>query len=208
MEILHAALSYKLLNSASLPKEQKQMIKASVSKMDYNIMKDQLRKVFTNNADDLLPKNDLSEEKIKVEASNDVYYAKECNKSSYRGRGRCNFNKINKINNIKHFKTVKRNETPQILEGKFYDEITVDLSFIGQIIVQLNMNILHSLMSQWKHLFQSVSKWLSYIQVAPKQCVVKRSFSIFYSLCILKNINKLRYLTVKICLNLAINDKV
>lgn len=35
-------------------------------------MKDQLRQVFTNNVGDVLLKNDLSEEKIKVEASNDL----------------------------------------------------------------------------------------------------------------------------------------
>lgn len=35
-------------------------------------MKDQLRKVFTNNVGDVLLKNDLREEKIKVEASNDL----------------------------------------------------------------------------------------------------------------------------------------
>lgn len=80
MPILHAVYSYKLLNSANLSKKQKQMIKASVSKIDYNKMKEQLREVFTNNVGNLLPKNDLSEEKIKVVVSNDVYYAKEYNK--------------------------------------------------------------------------------------------------------------------------------
>lgn len=80
MPILQAVYSYKLLNSANLSKKQKQMIKASVSKIDYNTMKEQLREVFTNNVGNLLPKNDLSEEKIKVVVSNDVYYAKEYNK--------------------------------------------------------------------------------------------------------------------------------
>ena len=76
MEILHGALAYRLSNSATLSREQKQLVRATVSKMDNNITKDQLRKVFTNNAGDLLQKNYLSEEKIKVEASTDVYYAK------------------------------------------------------------------------------------------------------------------------------------
>ena len=58
-------------------------------------MKNQIRKVFTNNTGNLLPKNKLSEENIKVVASYDVYYAKEYNKLSYRGRGHGNFNKIN-----------------------------------------------------------------------------------------------------------------
>lgn len=55
------------------------MIKASVSKIVYNTMKEQLREAFTNNEGNLLPKNDLSEENIKVAVSNDVYYAKEYN---------------------------------------------------------------------------------------------------------------------------------
>lgn len=80
MPTLHAVYSYKLSNSANLSKKQKQMIKASVSKIDYNTMKEQLREVFTNNVGNLLLKNDLSEEKIKVVVSNDVYYAKEYNK--------------------------------------------------------------------------------------------------------------------------------
>ena len=48
-------------------------------------MKDQLRKVCTNNACDLFPKINWSEEKIKIKASNDVYYAKEYSKLTYRG---------------------------------------------------------------------------------------------------------------------------
>ena len=66
VEILHGALAYRLSNSANLSREQKQLVRATVSKMDNNITKDQLRKVFTNNAGDLLQKNYLSEEKIKV----------------------------------------------------------------------------------------------------------------------------------------------
>ena len=62
-------------------------------------MKSQLTKVFTNNAGNLLPKNNLSEENIKVKASDDVYYAKEYNKSSHREEGGGNFIKIS---NNKH----------------------------------------------------------------------------------------------------------
>ena len=39
-------------------------------------MKNKFRQVFTNNVGDLLPQSNLSEEKIKVETSHDVYYAK------------------------------------------------------------------------------------------------------------------------------------
>ena len=46
-EILDGVLAYKLLNSANLTNEQKELVKATGSKMDYEIMKDQLKKVFT-----------------------------------------------------------------------------------------------------------------------------------------------------------------
>ena len=44
MEILDGVLAYRILNSANLTKEQKQLVKITVSKMDYHIMKDQLKK--------------------------------------------------------------------------------------------------------------------------------------------------------------------
>ena len=50
MEILDSALAYRLLNSVNLTNKQKQLVKATVSKMDYQIMKDQLKKVFTSTA--------------------------------------------------------------------------------------------------------------------------------------------------------------
>lgn len=77
----------------------------------------------------------------------------------------------NLIINIKNLKTVKRNETLSTREGKFQNVISVILNFIGQTVVQIylnsqikicdyrNMNILHFLMSQWKHLFQKRSIW-------------------------------------------------
>ena len=46
MEILDGVHAYRLLNSANLSREQKQLVKATVSKMDCNIMKDQLKKGF------------------------------------------------------------------------------------------------------------------------------------------------------------------
>ena len=44
MEILDGVLTYRLFNSANLTNEQKQLVKATVSKIDYQIMKDQLKK--------------------------------------------------------------------------------------------------------------------------------------------------------------------
>ena len=40
MEILEGVLAYRLLNSANLTNEQKQLVKSTVSKIDYQIMKD------------------------------------------------------------------------------------------------------------------------------------------------------------------------
>ena len=59
------------------------------------LLKDQIRKVCINNAKDLLLLNNLNEEKIKVDASNYVYYAKEYSKLSYSRIGQHNFSKIN-----------------------------------------------------------------------------------------------------------------
>ena len=44
MKIRDSVLANSLLNSANLNIEQKQLVKATVSKMDYQIMKDQLKK--------------------------------------------------------------------------------------------------------------------------------------------------------------------
>ena len=40
MEILEGVLAYRLLNSANLTNEQKQLVKSTVSKIEYQIMKD------------------------------------------------------------------------------------------------------------------------------------------------------------------------
>ena len=55
MGILDDVLEYRLLNSAYLSIEQKQLVNAIFRKMEYDIMKDQLRNIFINNAGDLLP---------------------------------------------------------------------------------------------------------------------------------------------------------
>ena len=46
MEKLDGVLAYRLFNSAYLTNEQKQLVKPTVSKMDYQIMKDQLKKAL------------------------------------------------------------------------------------------------------------------------------------------------------------------
>ena len=55
MGILDDVLEYRLLNSAYLSIEQKQLVNAIFRKMEYDIMKDPLRNIFINNAGDLLP---------------------------------------------------------------------------------------------------------------------------------------------------------
>ena len=74
MEILDGVLAYRLLNSANLTNEQKQLVKATVSKMDYQVMKDQLKKVFTNTSADFDSKKVDCKDEIKVE-ENDIFYS-------------------------------------------------------------------------------------------------------------------------------------
>ena len=73
MEILHSVLVYRSLNSASLTNEQKQLIKATVRKMNYQIMKDQLKKIFTSTSVNVDNKNDVDKIDVKPE-ENEVFY--------------------------------------------------------------------------------------------------------------------------------------
>ena len=73
MEIQDEVLTYRLLNSANLTSEQKQIVKATVSKMKYQDMKDLLKKVFSSTTSD--KKEDFKTE-IKIEES-DVLLLKE-----------------------------------------------------------------------------------------------------------------------------------
>ena len=94
-----------LLTSRSL------LVKATVSKMDYQIVKDQLKKVFTNTSTNVDNKTDV--EKIDVTSEEDEVFYKSRNKkyrqqNSYRGsfkRNNQNFKnknynkKMNQLNN-------------------------------------------------------------------------------------------------------------
>ena len=53
--------------SANLTKEQKQLVKATVSNMDYQIMKDQLKKVFTSTSGYVDNKADIDKIDVKSE---------------------------------------------------------------------------------------------------------------------------------------------
>ena len=74
MEILEVVLAYRLLNSANLTNEQKQLVKSTISKIDYQIMKDQLKKVFTSTSTNVDKKADTDKIDIKSE-ENEVFYA-------------------------------------------------------------------------------------------------------------------------------------
>ena len=43
-------LAYRLLKSANLPNEHKQLIKATLPELQYDSMKDQLKKIFSNSS--------------------------------------------------------------------------------------------------------------------------------------------------------------
>ena len=107
-------------------------------------MKDQPRIVFTNNAGDLIPKNGLREEKVKVKASNNVYCAMEYNKLSYRP---WNYN-----TNVCII-------VPCVAEQAMVILIKSILNNIQKLYGYMNMNILHSSMSQLKNLFEKLLTW-------------------------------------------------
>ena len=73
MEILEGVLAYKLLNSSNLTNEQKQLVKSTVSKIDYQIMKDQLKKVFTSTSTNVDKKADTDKIDVKSE-ENEMFY--------------------------------------------------------------------------------------------------------------------------------------
>ena len=57
LEILNSVLTYTLLNCGKFTNEKKQLIKATVSKMDYQTMKDRLKKVFNSTSTNVHNKN-------------------------------------------------------------------------------------------------------------------------------------------------------
>ena len=73
MEILEGVLAYRLLNSSNLTNEQKQLVKSTVSKIDYQIMKDQLKKVFTSTSTNVDKKADTDKIDVKSE-ENEMFY--------------------------------------------------------------------------------------------------------------------------------------
>lgn len=69
MQALDEVLAYRLLNKANLPKEKKQLVRATFNEVKCEIMKDKLKKVFTN----LSFEKRSKEEEVKLEQSNSFY---------------------------------------------------------------------------------------------------------------------------------------
>ena len=77
MTVSDGAVAYRLLNSAGLSENNKQLVRATVSEMKYETMKNQLTKVFTNTCSTA-----NSEVNVKIESS-DTFY-NNCHTESYR----------------------------------------------------------------------------------------------------------------------------
>ena len=73
MEILDSVLAYRLCNSANLTNEQKQLVKAMVSQMNYQILKNQLKKAFTSTSTNVGNKTEVDKIDVKTE-ENEVFY--------------------------------------------------------------------------------------------------------------------------------------
>ena len=82
MQILDGVLAYRLLNTVNLTNEQKrlvitnkqkQLVKATVSKMDYQIMKDQLKMVYSSTSTNVDNKIEVDKTDVKPEES-EVFY--------------------------------------------------------------------------------------------------------------------------------------
>ena len=79
MEKLDGVLAFRLLNCATLTNKQKQLVKPTVSKMDYQIMKDQLKKVFSSNSTNIDNKTDIDKIDVKSQENEVFYTAKNKN---------------------------------------------------------------------------------------------------------------------------------
>ena len=107
MEILDGVLAYRLLNTVNLTNEQKQLVKATVSKMDYQIMKDQLEKVFTSTSTNVNNKTDVDKTDVKLE-ENEVFYTSR--NKNYRRKNSYSGSLIRNNQNFKNKNYNKKNE--------------------------------------------------------------------------------------------------
>ena len=64
MQISYGVLFYRLLNSGNLRTEQKQIVKPIITKMSYQVQKDQSRKFCPDNSIVVLNKNKIMKNEI------------------------------------------------------------------------------------------------------------------------------------------------
>ena len=64
MQISYGVLFYRLLNSGNLRTEQKQIVKPIITKMSYQVQKDQSRKFYPDNSIVVLNKNKIMKNEI------------------------------------------------------------------------------------------------------------------------------------------------
>ena len=64
MQISYGVLFYRLLNSGNLRTEQKQIVKPMITKMSYQVQKDQSRKFYPDNSIVVLNKNKIMKNEI------------------------------------------------------------------------------------------------------------------------------------------------
>ena len=108
MEIHDGVLTYRLLNSANLTKENMQLVKATLPEMKYSLMKDKLKKIFTSSepnnekANIKIEPDTLYDETISNEPSQ-VLYSKfkgsNNNRGNYQGNRNGGYFKSNKSKN-------------------------------------------------------------------------------------------------------------
>ena len=99
MELFDGVLAYRFLNSANISSHHKQLVRATLPELSYQLsMKDQLKKIFSDPTN--LVGDAKQEQAIKKEAAmeaQDVYYSSSRAKfNSYRGRGRGGFGRSDK----------------------------------------------------------------------------------------------------------------
>ena len=86
MEVLDGVLAYRLLNNGNLPSKKIQLIWATANKIKYEIMKEQLKKVFTR----LSFEKRSREEAAKLEQCDSFYtenfVKRECNENALYGK--------------------------------------------------------------------------------------------------------------------------
>ena len=128
MEILDGVWAYRLLNSANPTNEQKLLVKAAVSKIDYQIIKDQLKKVFISTSTNVDKETEVDKTDVKPE-ENEVFFTSRGKnyrqQNSYSGNQNRNRNKQNLKTNI----TIKK-WTHLIMKKKFHDATFVVRNFV------------------------------------------------------------------------------